>query len=196
MATRYWWSKISDHVLHNSIACRPRPAVNFSNELNKEIALNGKKTPPRIRINRVLEIHIYRKKGSFYIPNPCKVLHTILSLAFTSTKWKPIQLSYCHVERNLANFVILTKFTYDFFIMHIFVAYNGEMVKYWNVKWWNGRFIQLIVLPLWAWHKNIHSYLFCRNGLIPKSGFWRIQDQSDFRIIIPNGITNNNSRTR
>ena len=44
---------------------------------------------------------------------------------------KPIQLFYCHVARNLAN-CVFNQLTYNFRIVYMFLAYNGEMVK-WQV---------------------------------------------------------------
>ena len=85
LATRYWRSKRSDHVLHNTIARSPKPAVNISDNLNDKIFLYGKKSTPRIRINRVLAIRIYRNLSSFYRPNPITLFILITPSKVTSS---------------------------------------------------------------------------------------------------------------
>ena len=86
LATRYRWSKRSDHVLQSTIAHGRRPAVNISDKLDNKINLYGKKTPPQIRISRAFAIRLYRMLGSFYRPNPNPVFITITPSRVTSPK--------------------------------------------------------------------------------------------------------------
>ena len=158
LATRYWLSKISDHVLQNTIAHGRRLAVNISDKLDEKINLYGKKTPPQIRINRIFAFRLYRMLGSFYIQNPNTVFVAITpsrvilpkdnkSKFATSRETYSVdllprceessQLWICYVPKNLANFIS----------------------------------IQFIVIPLLGLTWIIHCCLFCRNGLIPNSGF-------------------------
>ena len=68
----------------NTKARGPKPAVNISDKLNDESNLYGKKTPPQIRINRVLAISLYGKLGNFYRPSPSTVFISIMPSKVTS----------------------------------------------------------------------------------------------------------------
>ena len=128
LATRYRWSKRLDHVLQNTIARGPKPDVNIPHKLNDEINTYGKKTPPHIRINRLLVICLYRNMGSFY--NQIQILsslwsrlqnllHQMTTSQILQRLDKLIQLFYCHVAKNHAN-SISNNFAYKFQIVCIF----------------------------------------------------------------------------
>ena len=86
-------------------------------------------------INRGLSISHYRKQGVFYSANSHTATSPLLSSDVTTTKRqlvkkiqrleKPIQLIFCHVTRNLANFV-----------------FNQLIFQFW-----------IVLHPFWAWHE-------------------------------------------
>ena len=120
---------------------------------------------------------------------------------WTTTRWElehwSVKAESNHWEPNLTNFRfsrlssvivdILSNVHYylidliDCELMACQIFLNVELVK-----WWNGRFIQIIVLPLWAWHKISTLTCFVKISLFPNNIFGRFQDQSQFRIFSPN----------
>ena len=106
LTTTYWGSNISDHVLKNSIARHPRPAVSYLQTECDNVIICMVKNLLLKSINRGYAIRLYRKKlVILYTELFHREQYTITYSTVTSHNRQPIKI--CHFARNLASCELL-----------------------------------------------------------------------------------------